>query len=376
MTNPDARTYCHRFVYEGNNNDNKNILLSLNVDNTGVIGQDNSLMLVGNPFMAHLDFEKFYAANKAIITPNYKILTAQKTNAESYYSLQGNEAGDSWTSNPVGKLDSKTIPPMQSFIVTIRSDWDKEKNPQLVFTKDMNVVYPTSKLLKSTPISSDNILKLTVENNKASTTAAVLFSTTADNSYNQMEDSHLLVTSSGTAISYIGSVADGKYLDINHMNTLPESLPIVILSKQKGSTLIRIENAYSLNGIGGISFIDTKEGEEISIDSDFFEYEFNNTGNDQIGRFYIVTKPTSINKIADSDRINIYRNQDYIHVLSTDGNPIETVIFYDLSGHVLYKQTNSSKSHLQIPASNFENTTLIIKANSKNSSVVKKVINY
>ncbi len=64
--------------------------------------------LIGNPFMAPIDFDAFYAANSAQIEDNYKILIDNKWET---YSL----------SNPSGNTLTKYIAPQQAIIVTLKN---------------------------------------------------------------------------------------------------------------------------------------------------------------------------------------------------------------------------------------------------------------
>ncbi len=64
--------------------------------------------LIGNPFMAPIDFDAFYAANSALIEDNYKILVDNKWET---YSI----------SNPSGNTLTKYIAPLQAIIVTLKN---------------------------------------------------------------------------------------------------------------------------------------------------------------------------------------------------------------------------------------------------------------
>ncbi|MCD7971674.1 MAG: hypothetical protein LUG18_03255, partial [Candidatus Azobacteroides sp.] len=97
-----------RFVYEGVQDASDNIPLDALCTESG--GQ----LIVGNPFMGHWDFHRFYEANSAYIKDYYKVLTEHGT--FETYTITGAETGTG-TGTPAL---SRYIPPMQSVLVESR----------------------------------------------------------------------------------------------------------------------------------------------------------------------------------------------------------------------------------------------------------------
>ncbi|MCD7971611.1 MAG: FG-GAP-like repeat-containing protein [Candidatus Azobacteroides sp.] len=97
-----------RFVYEGVQDASGNIPLEALCTESG--GQ----LIVGNPFMGHWDFHRFYEANSAYIKNYYKVLTEHGT--FETYTVTGAETGTG-TGTPAL---SRYIAPMQSVLVESR----------------------------------------------------------------------------------------------------------------------------------------------------------------------------------------------------------------------------------------------------------------
>jgi hypothetical protein len=117
--NVPSRADNGRFIFDGlPNASTKNFTVSTpGASGTGVPA--NSLWLVGNPFMAHIDFAKFYAANSTKIKNHFRIMTS--SGSYEYYNTLGNTL-------------NQYIAPMQSFIVEAQTAFSS-----LTFNANMTV---------------------------------------------------------------------------------------------------------------------------------------------------------------------------------------------------------------------------------------------
>ena len=90
--------------------------------------------IVGNPFMSHLDFSKFQAANSDKIEAVYRIWGGDSFDASVLY-------GDEM--HPLADNDYNYIAPMQSFVVVKKSSYGTSLPlNSLVFTPDMSDIRP------------------------------------------------------------------------------------------------------------------------------------------------------------------------------------------------------------------------------------------
>ncbi|WP_156032853.1 hypothetical protein [Prevotella sp. 10(H)] len=94
-------TSAGRFIYENSSN-------QPGTDYTMLIGPDikrtNGLVMIGNPFMAPINFNSLYAYNNSLIEDNFKILTA--TGWKEYNSSSGKDA---------------IIAPLQGFVIKLKN---------------------------------------------------------------------------------------------------------------------------------------------------------------------------------------------------------------------------------------------------------------
>jgi hypothetical protein len=327
--------------------------------------------------MAHIDFEKFYDANKAIIKPEFKILTGQKTNAESYISLEliieNGEITGSVSSGEAPDLTSN-IPPMQSFIVTTNSAYAGSLD-SLVITKDMSIVEAGVKLRAAA--YEQDVIRIQATRDGISTAATIALFPSADNGYYLDEDSRRMLIKGISNVPNIYTIVDGMYLDINLMQTLPESLPIGISTIKKGETTIEISGVSSLSNPNSRLFLrDMEKMQLFPITDDDFKYTFNNTTGDVIGRFYLVHQENTqvgINAIP-SKNIFIYKSDESIHVLSSDGSEIKDLLVYSVDGKVLYQQKNTGQSHIEIPLNSLNTAVAVVKSTTAKATVVSKII--
>jgi hypothetical protein len=387
------RKSAHRFVYEVN----KIKTIEGKLDTTSIVPSGLALVkvptkvstgqrlaVVGNPFMSHLDFAKFYFQNKNLIEPEYHILdnTDKKYNGGDFITLSATDEGadgiisgilvDPITTDPSDAgLTTISIPPMQTFVVRVRNS--VSATDSLEITREMSVVDNTHSPLRASS-QEINVLRIKAERNTYATHAVFALFEQAHNGYNSSEDTRRILSSQSGGSPGIFTITDGMYLDINRMQEMPESLPIGISTTGKGITRITLSGITSLPGGYNYYFLDNQTAQKVLINNDTYTYEFNNTVGDQIGRFYFMSEaktPTGINPVQGN--IQIYVREGIIHVLSSDGSEIKEVRIYGTDGTALYLQTDTKRSYVEIPVAQ-TNPVLIVKATAGKTTTTEKVI--
>jgi hypothetical protein len=370
-----GRKFSGRFIYEDTISvPGKSIVptsdilvyVPTNAEGTG------ETIIVGNPLMAHIDFAKFYEENKNVILPQFKLL--KKGN--EYISLVASIENGSITGilSSDSNLTLKSIPPMQSFIVTTRADYTGTPE-NLVITKGMGTV-AVGLGLRAAEYEQD-VIRISASRSNLSTSAAIALSSSANNDYLLNEDSRRMLIKGVNTAPSIYTIVDGMYLDINRMKMLPESLPIGISTGKTGETTIAISGVQSLSDPYGQLFLrDVEEQLLLPIEDDDFSYTFNNTVGDVIGRFYLVRQesmPVNIETVS-SEKISIYKSSESIHVLSVDGSEILELCVYGVDGKTLYKQKNTGQSYIEIPLRQLNTIMAMVKATTTKASAVSKVV--
>jgi hypothetical protein len=356
-----GRDHSMRFVYETDTHQAPADPLVTVPAKTTTTG---ALVVVGNPFMSHLDFAEFYEVNKERIEPKYHLLESGSTfNVGQYVSfvLEGSVSS--------AGLTAISIPPMQTFIVEIKSGYN---GSDLEITRAMSTVDNAHSALRSSvPEPAQLLIKVSRDN--LSTSAVVAFSDRAHNEYAPNEDSRRILSSQLINSPSVFTITDGMYLDINQLRDMPESLPIGISTAGKGMTRITFTGSSSLPATYDYFFFDNQTSQKIPISENRF-YEFDNTDGDQIGRFYILSELRTPNRIDElQGNLQIYVSRGTVHVLSSDGSEIENVKIYGPDGSALYMQANTGRSHVEIPITQ-SNPVLIVKATAGRTTKTEKVI--
>ena len=372
-----GRNWGHRFVYEVTEgtesvvkeNANGNLL-------TISTGRDDEAktIVVGNPFMSHLDFEAFYEANQAIIKPEYKIVSGIKGNVFATYSAVDNGGVLLWEASTDG-LTKTSIPPMQSFIVETREGYDGNLS-QLVFNKEMSTVNTASKL-RADRMADMSKLKISISNGTETTNALLLLYNEANDNYSINEDSRaMLLKEDQPSTPRVFTVVNNMSLDINRMSEFPTTLPIGLLVR-KGALTLGISDANSLYlGSGNLYLVDTETGLQTLIDSDKFEYKFNSDSSGELlNRFYLLRKSTGFDTADQSSSVVAYVQQNELNVVSLDGSPIQSVSVVKSDGQTFYQQNQVGTSHLKVPVSLVPNTVLIVRTTTDQATTTVKVLN-
>ncbi len=359
-----GRDYGSRFIYE------KTMSGEIFVEVPSKRTDEGQNVVVGNPLMSHIDFEKFYRENKDVIIPSFKIL-GNGTDFLTYSGMADDE-GDiiNYTSTGLPLLESKSIAPMQAFIVTTKDGYNGTPST-LKITKDMSVTAPGLKLRSSA--GQSGMLRITASNTNYASQAVVVVSEKSKNGFDLSEDTRRMLIQGVTSAPSVFTIVDDIYVDINRIKDFPESLPIGISTTAKGVTNIHIEGFNTLDYGGDFSFLDTKAG-TTPIQGNEFEYSFNNTEGNQIGRFYLLYSPHTKASIEEnsSGSLQIFVQDDNIHIVSAAGDPIENAVIYDIAGRILFRQGSTKNSYLVIPLTGLD-SIIIVKANTHRTSKTSKL---
>ncbi len=353
-----GRDYGSRFAYEETMNGD--ILVEIPTNRT-TEGQD---VVVGNPLMSHIDFEQFYQENKDIITSSFKTLANNGTSFPTYSQFV-----DGYTSTE--GIESNSIDPMQAFIVTTKPGYNGIP-AKLKITKEMSITAPGSPLRSSS--KEPDVVRITASKDSYLSEAAVVISESAKNGFSIEEDTRRMLIQGVNTSPSVFTVVDGMYLDINRMNEFPESLPIGISTSAKGMTRIHINGLSSFNK--QFSFLDVKAG-TMPIHGDSFEYSFDNTEGNQIGRFYLLSSendnstPASLDRY-DAGNIYAYAKNNEVYVVSSNGDDIKNVMIYDLTGKMILQQHFTGSSHVIIPVVTM-NSIVIVKVNTSKTTKTFKL---
>ena len=357
-----ARGYNTRFTWESANPVNGAFSVTPSGDEAGYTSQ-----IVGNPFMSHLDLNKFYEANKTEIINTFYLWSADAS--FSAYKKVGALfmiAGD----NPLGlQTPTSTVPPMQSFFV-------EKMSPTfpigaLNFTPDMETTLPGD-VLKSTATGElkENVLKLDVyRNGNFQSGIAIRYAADAQNGYADTEDSWTLFPDKGVYSAILYSLIEGKAATINSLGNLSQDIELGIATPVKSALTFVCRNEENFNANCDIFLIDRITGTMQNLRQNP-EYDFVNATGNVEGRFAlrIVNNASSIKNTTAGD-ISIYAQNSEIFV---NGNNLQKVEVFNLQGQIIARKNNinANQSSIVVP----EGLPLVIvKAYGENGTAIKKL---
>jgi hypothetical protein len=357
----------HRFVYEACSG--WNTTGSFNLTTTAGAAGANYQVIVGNPFMAHWDFNAFYNDNSTLIKNEYKVL-------KGVAGGEGEEgAFTTWTeyTYPSGDL-TNLIAPMQSILVTA----NQEFNTTALKTNVTSVAQNSGSTLKSsTPRSAaeenPDLLKITAEKDGTQNFSHILFSESASNDYLLSEDSYKLFVKYTTepVVVYTRS-SDGYALDINHFGDCSQTIPIGIRTSTTGTIALQFEGIDNFLPKYDVFLLDMEKDAKINL-KETPAYSFEKTSEELFmdERLYLsFNKAPTDNLQPEQGTTVIYTKGKELHVISSVN--INEVQVFDMQGRRILIETNiESLIYSHDLASN---SMFIVKALTQDGVVVKKVI--
>ena len=334
----DRTEKAFRFIAEGESGD---MAFAYNPGNS--FTQENSIVLLGNPYMGALDFDLFHEHNKNEIKKIYQIYDGGDG---TYFSYIGDGSAN------------RLIAPMQSFLVELTDEaisLAQSGNLQLVFNPTIAVVNEKTMLRSSAP--SVDRLSISASNPNGKSTAwlrrsgdaldafcAMDFSKIIDNPTNRPEVYTLVNRENGKA----------RALLMNAVESDDIIVPVGFLSTYKGENTLCIEgmDQYQAN----VFWVDSKDGEVIDITGkERFNYVFTSApqeiGRTIENRFSLRFTPLNTSSIDDNtldSKIVAYVSGSDIIVYSSTQDPIRLLSVYDMQGRQLARQNAINASSCQL----------------------------
>jgi hypothetical protein len=326
----------------------------------------NKQTLVGNPFMAHLDFDAFYAMNSADIMNYYRVM--DETGNFITYTVGGPSTG-----TPVL---GRYIAPMQSFLVTAKGSFNR-----LYANVEMMAVDAGEKL-RSTMAQDDGedqILSIEVYRGDKINKSLLVLNPNNSNLYEDERDViKSFVQADTSPVSVYTASSDGMLLDINRIGILEdEIIQLGIRTSEKGT--------FRLN-FGGLTTF--APGYDIWLNelknNVLYRYnlregsmhEFEKTDDETFmnNRFYLsfdrsATGITSAEKTVPGIESTVTANK--LRVFTTDGSSLRNVNLYDLQGRLIACLKNIGLPNVEMPIQG--NRIYIIQATSESSTRSMKV---
>lgn len=326
-----SRDNVGRFIYE-KGDDTEVFPFTVTLSNK----EAGTTFLAGNPFMAHIDVQKFMQENPSIET----VKVYDGNNANSQILVDGELVSNG--------ANYSHIAPMQSVFVTVANN---AQTLNVTYTADMLASAPGS-LLKSHRMAAENHsdLSLSATAGKHVANTLVRLSAAASKAYVPGEDAELLVDNEVRPAIALFSVAGGKSLDIQLLDGA-DRIPLGFYLQTPDTVSLTIRKSGNGEWDGWyLSDIQLQKNYPLETAETVIPLgEFSTN----VGRFFLVKgNPTANESIADGDiRCYCYREgTDRIVVRSTNA-PMKRCEIYSASGTLVDRANGESTEYRLRPTS-------------------------
>ncbi len=330
----------YRFSYESLLDANNEFYFSV---------EKGTTVIVGNPFMSHLDFNRLYDENSSLIYNYYRIW-----NGSQFYTYIYGSGTSVWTGLDGLTSSSETsvnqyISPMQAFFVETKPE---APSANLKFTPQCSVSKTGSTLRSYTP-GNPQILRISVKAGDQEGHSIVAALPDASNDYVPGEDIYKLF-SPFDDVPEIYTVVNENAMEINAVNSDHDFhlIPIGIKTTQTGSMSLNINGGETFSSYDEVKIVDLYNNEEYDL-TQTASISFKKSLSENIeGRFYISLRKSSIaTNIEDSDCKNlsifISNNKNFITV-SSPVECIQKILVYDISGKLKYSKQGTNEHYQQL----------------------------
>lgn len=318
-------------------------------------GQGN-FVLIGNPYMSAIDFDKFYEDNKDLIKPLYQLWTGKTFS--SYNAVTGDTSGE------INENTGRYIAPMQSFVIQLKDQ--VTEGAELIF--NIKNITP-EKLTGNTLLRSDNTraagdaFTITAANSSGTVQTFITSQAGGSSVLSEMEGNKLIAEIGAAPDIYLlkpsaegqSDVTGVPYMIVGDNRV---EAPLAIATSLKGKTTFTFAGMNRSNAY--ITFMDIEAGYSRDITGmGSFDYEFDYNppmdmdnsviANEDRFRIRFVPKTVGTEQIEGMENILIYKNESSIHIMSTGDNLIRQVNLYDIQGRVLYKDAGINEMFYTVP---------------------------
>lgn len=305
-----------------------NIPAGVDDETSGVDDETSDVFLVGNPYMCHVNIQKFIDYHNKVLYENSNSITSLKVydgNAINSYILHD---GELLTNSADGQTGWTSIAPMQAFFVTTEKP---TKVLNITYDSSMFETKPGSQLLRSkTRAAQDETphkgFRLTATAGDVQAGALVLFSDKASDGFDSREDAAMLVDEEVKPQLAVYTLAGEKAADIQQQRG-NSPIEIGFYMKEPQPVTLRISNTANDEWI----LTDRKTGNVYELDD---ETEINlGQISSNVGRWIISRLDESM---TDKSVVFAESLSNGKLSVSTDGTVgLKSMICYDESGRVI-----------------------------------------
>ena len=306
---------------------------SFTVDLTEDVDGDGTHFLVGNPYMAYLDMNKFFSET------NLNVL------AKKYWTLAEDGSETAAVGTPdvdwTGGTEGGYIAPMRAFFVEKAQSVTDETTLKITFSPDMvadKETATTATLATKSYEATNPQLILTASSKQGKSVSVVTKRSDASNQYESDKDAVTLLDSELDAPT-VYTVAGNYAAAVNAIHDY-KNVPLGVYADADEEVELTIEGASQL--VEPLYLYDAVTRSTTPIEGD--SYTLNLQGSSH-GRYFLTTDEG----ITVESDIRIYSPADgQLIIASTPSDKLKHVQVYDLSGRVVDSRQNIGMTTCQI----------------------------
>lgn len=289
-------------------------------DVTVTPSQDGKYLLLGNPFVAHLDMAKFLKANSAVLGNEY---WATNSNGNPLSGVV-DESEESWITSDGSK--NALVAPYKAFYVKLKDSSTSETT--ITFTRDMAALKP------SAASETQDLTGLTLEakSEQGRSTALLRYRTTAENGFVENEDVQLMTESTGVTTPLVYTVAGDMAANINQIKDL-QKIPLGLFAAENEVTTVTFKGVSTLKEP---TLYDASQNTSTPI-TEGMTLDINGSSH---GRYYICSLgegngTTGIDEITSTEEDVKVTSPAHRQVVVTANSGIEGISIYSANGTLL-----------------------------------------
>ncbi|GGB68937.1 hypothetical protein GCM10007424_06130 [Flavobacterium suaedae] len=349
--------------------------------NVSVTTAGDAYNMLGNPYPSAINIHAFFDTNVGAINQSSALYFWRKRNnpdATTYatitklaYTANDAEGGDTGSSTFVGDPSEWVINTGQGFFVQAESS-------SIVFTNDMRRAVNNGQFFRAPqtdeqPLISRLWLNLKDTQGLGFSQTAVGYTDETTTGIDYGWDGKLL--SDGTIALY--SLAEGLELSVQARNqfTIDDAVPLGFMVSEPGIYVIEADHFDGVFAEGQLIYIHDLYTETYTELSQGNTYEFNTDAGRFDNRFEVVYTAEALgnNDVeADPNTTFIYKQDQNLIVKSS--SMLKSVFIYDIRGRLIHSKADLNKKDYTINNLVAEEQMLIIKLNTENGTIYKKLV--
>lgn len=299
----------------------------ISVNLTAANGDGNYLM-VGNPYMAELDVQRFLEANKDVLAQKYTYVNAAGENATASYNTETSK----WETNGV-EADNAFIKPYGVFYALPLPDG--ATSATVKFSESMQRLTPVAST--ETPeegTGATTAMHIEATSERGTSKASVNYSSTASDNYLRTEDAALLTGIGENAAPRVFTAADNMAITVNQLQGQTR-IPLGVYADDNEAVTLTFHN---MDGFREPALYDAKNQTSTPL---YDGYQVMVTG-DNFGQYFITSKGPLVTGIENvetaEDEIQV-NSMIHRQVVVTANSGIEEITIYSANGTLLRRVT-------------------------------------